>query len=98
MDPRTIGDYFLLDCAVENRTYYSWHVYVEGLPPGIHYSWRLDGPDEWRTAQYDGRWARCRRPFIFTGGELTLKDLTVEDPPIEDVIEKVFANRSAEAA
>ncbi len=31
---------------VENRTYYSWHVYVEGLRPGVHYAWRLDGPDE----------------------------------------------------
>ncbi|MGE5300898.1 MAG: glycogen debranching protein GlgX [Acidobacteriota bacterium] len=29
-----------------NRTYYSWHVCVEGLPPGIHYAWRLDGPDD----------------------------------------------------
>ena len=33
-------------CPIENRTYYSWHVYVEGLPPGIHYAWRLDGPDD----------------------------------------------------
>jgi isoamylase len=31
---------------VENRTYYSWHVYVEGLRPGIHYAWRLSGPDD----------------------------------------------------
>jgi ABC-2 type transport system ATP-binding protein len=29
--------------------------------------------------------------------ELKVEDLTVEDPPIEDVIEKVFANKSAEA-
>ena len=30
--------------------------------------------------------------------EQPVDDLTVEDPPIEDVIEKVFANKSAEAA
>lgn len=27
-----------------NRTYYAWHVYVEKLPPGIFYGWRMDGP------------------------------------------------------
>ncbi|HWX69298.1 MAG TPA: glycogen debranching protein GlgX [Steroidobacteraceae bacterium] len=26
-----------------NRTHLSWHVFVEGLAPGTHYSWRLDG-------------------------------------------------------
>ena len=28
----------------ENRTWSQWHVYVHGLPPGVLYSWRLDGP------------------------------------------------------
>lgn len=27
-----------------NRTFFSWHVLVEGLPAGVHYTWRLDGP------------------------------------------------------
>ncbi|MGR9052333.1 MAG: glycogen debranching protein GlgX [Gammaproteobacteria bacterium] len=27
-----------------NRTFYAWHVYVEKLPPGTWYAWRLDGP------------------------------------------------------
>jgi isoamylase len=42
---------------VENRTYYSWHVYVEGLPPGIHYAWRLSGPDDTSKSgfRFDGR-------------------------------------------
>lgn len=35
---------------VENRTYYSWHVYVEGLPTGTHYAWRLDGPSDTRKS------------------------------------------------
>ncbi len=28
----------------DNRTFFVWHVFVEGLVPGIHYTWRLDGP------------------------------------------------------
>jgi glycogen operon protein len=27
-----------------NRTHLSWHVFVEGLAPGTHYCWRVDGP------------------------------------------------------
>ena len=30
----------------ENRTFFFWHVFVEGLPAGIHYTWRVDGPDD----------------------------------------------------
>jgi len=29
----------------KNRTYHFWHVYVEGLKPGTHYAYRVDGPD-----------------------------------------------------
>ena len=29
-----------------NRTYLMWHVFVEGLGPGAHYSWRMDGPTD----------------------------------------------------
>jgi len=32
-----------------NRTFFSWHVRVEGLPPGTHYTWRLEGPQEAAT-------------------------------------------------
>jgi isoamylase len=32
-----------LDPAV-HRTFFSWHVHVEGLPVGTHYTWRVDGP------------------------------------------------------
>jgi glycogen operon protein len=28
----------------EHKTYFSWHVYVRGLPAGVSYTWRLDGP------------------------------------------------------
>lgn len=29
-----------------NHTFFSWHVLVVGLPPGIHYTWCLDGPHD----------------------------------------------------
>jgi isoamylase len=36
----------------ENRTYYAWHVYVYGLPPGVLYAWRLDGPGNTRETGF----------------------------------------------
>lgn len=27
-----------------NHTFFSWHVMVVDLPPGTHYTWRMDGP------------------------------------------------------
>jgi glycogen operon protein len=29
-----------------NHTKLMWHVFVEGLAPGAHYSWRMDGPTD----------------------------------------------------
>jgi len=29
-----------------NCTHLSWHVFVEGVGPGTHYSWRVDGPTD----------------------------------------------------
>lgn len=29
-----------------NRTFFSWHVYVVGLPVGTWYAWRMDGPNQ----------------------------------------------------
>jgi glycogen operon protein len=34
-----------LDPAL-NKSFFAWHVYVEALPPGTWYAWRIDGPDE----------------------------------------------------
>ncbi len=42
-ESRTPFQIITLD-PVKNRTYYSWHVFVYGLPPGVLYAWRLDGP------------------------------------------------------
>ncbi|MFH0959661.1 MAG: glycogen debranching protein GlgX [Pseudomonadota bacterium] len=46
-----------LDPSV-NRTFFFWHVYVSGLPQGIHYTWRVDGPGD--TAANGFRFDRRR--------------------------------------
>jgi isoamylase len=51
----------------ENRTFFFWHVFVEGLEPGICYAWRMDGPSDTATTgrAFDKRkllldpWARA---------------------------------------
>ncbi len=55
-----------LDAEV-NQSFYSWHVYLEGLPLGIWYAWRMDGPCDIRRTGvcFDGEkhlldpWARA---------------------------------------
>jgi isoamylase len=53
-----------------HRTFFFWHVYVEDLPPGVHYTWRVAGPgqsldaaaellDPWARAASDARWDRA---------------------------------------
>lgn len=32
--------------TVKNKTFHFWHVYVEGLKPGAHYAYRVDGPHD----------------------------------------------------
>jgi glycogen operon protein len=34
----------------ENRSFFCWHVFVEGLPAGTHYTWRVDGPQDTATS------------------------------------------------
>jgi glycogen operon protein len=41
----------MLDPVI-NRTFFFWHVYVEALPPGIHYTWRVDGPGNTRRTGF----------------------------------------------
>ena len=46
---------------VTNRTYFFWHVFVEALPAGIYYTWRVDGKelvDPWAKAVSDSVWNR----------------------------------------
>jgi len=56
----------------ENRTFLVWHVFVVGLPAGVHYTWRVDGDsdasgaarrelcDPWAHAVSDVGWDRAR--------------------------------------
>lgn len=34
-----------LDCE-HNRSFFFWHVFVENLPVGTYYTWRMDGPGD----------------------------------------------------
>jgi glycogen operon protein len=34
-----------------NKTSFFWHVYVEGLRPGVHYGYRIDGPLDLSTGR-----------------------------------------------
>jgi len=47
-----------------NRSYFFWHVFVEGLPAGTHYTWRVDEGrelvDPWARAVTDSVWTRRR--------------------------------------
>jgi glycogen operon protein len=40
-----------LDPAL-NKTYFVWYVYVNGLRPGAHYAYRVDGPQDLHGAGY----------------------------------------------
>ncbi len=44
-----------------NRSYFFWHVFVEGLPLGAYYTWRIDGKelvDPWARVVTDSNWNR----------------------------------------
>lgn len=47
-----------LDPAL-HRTFIFWHVFVEGLRPGVHYTWRVDGPSD--TAATGRKFDRSRQ-------------------------------------
>ncbi len=37
-----------------NKTFHFWHLFVEGLQPGMHYGYRVDGPNEpWNGHRFD---------------------------------------------
>ncbi|BDG01463.1 glycogen debranching enzyme [Anaeromyxobacter oryzae] len=44
-----------------NRTFFFWHVFVEGLPPGTQYTWRVDGPSD---TQETGRSFNARKELV----------------------------------
>jgi glycogen operon protein len=44
-----------------NRTFFFWHVFVEGLPPRTCYTWRTDGPSD---TQHTGRCFNPRKELL----------------------------------
>jgi isoamylase len=44
-----------------NRTFFFWHVFVEGLPPRTYYTWRADGPND---TQQTGRRFNPRKELV----------------------------------
>ena len=48
----------------ENRSFFFWHVFVEGLPARTCYSWRADGPAD---TQHTGRRFNPRRELVDLG-------------------------------
>jgi glycogen operon protein len=44
-----------------NRTFFFWHVLVEGLPPGTLYTWRMEGPND---TQQSGRAFNPRKELL----------------------------------
>jgi isoamylase len=44
-----------------NRTFFFWHVFVEGLPPRTCYTWRADGPTD---TEQTGRYFNPRKELL----------------------------------
>jgi isoamylase len=72
-----------------NRSYFFWHIFVEGLPAGTYYTWRIDGRevvDPWARTVTDIVWNRRQaisnpgdvghsmRAVITTGTEISLRE------------------------
>jgi isoamylase len=62
---------------VTNRSYFHWHVFVEGLPVGAHYTWRVDGGkelvDPWARAVTDTVWIRRSAVEGADGGHSSIR-------------------------
>jgi glycogen operon protein len=68
---QSLEPFLVLDLAADvHRTFSFWHVYVEGLAPGVRYTWRVAGPgqplesapellDPWARAVCTARWDRA---------------------------------------
>ena len=53
--PKDLDPFRVIDLdPVANKSFYLWHVYVEGLKPGTGYAYRVDGPREpWNGHRFD---------------------------------------------
>jgi len=66
-----------------NRSYFFWHVFVEGLPAGIHYTWRIDGgkelTDPWARAITDSVWNRRHAISGADSGRTSIRGVVTTD-------------------
>ena len=63
-----------------NHTFFSWHVLVVDLPPGTHYTWRMDGPYDPEGSRLALRpHHRAARPLGAGGQHLRLGSLAPPD-------------------
>ncbi len=63
----------------DNKTFYLWHVYVEGLKPGLHYAYKVEGPGD---------------PAAFARGDRYSSDKVLLDPYARGVTQNLW-NRAA---
>jgi hypothetical protein len=83
---------FCLGNVFSDVIYVPYAVSVDGQvirvhDPSVHFTFGIDAPTDQnassflRNEEYDSRWVPCRRPFILTGGELTLEMLDLRYDP-----------------
>ena len=62
-----------------NRSYFFWHVFVEGLPAGTIYTWRVDAGkelvDPWARAVTDTAWIRQQAIGCADGGHNSIRGI-----------------------
>jgi hypothetical protein len=79
--------------AFEQPVYIPYAIEADGqiikiFDPAVHVAFSADGDDDngkhpmfLPHQEYDPRWVRCRRPYVITGGELTLEMLDLDFDP-----------------
>ena len=72
--------------ARTQRTFFFWHVFVIDLPAGVHYAWRVDGPDNLHDSgfrfDYDklllDPWARGVTDSLWDRGRACIRGNNIE--------------------
>ena len=76
-----------------HQTFFSWHVYVMGLPAGTWYTWRIDGPNEaglrfdkdkqlldpWARVVSDVNWDRQKACQAGDNNDTAMRSMVVVD-------------------
>ncbi|WP_295450721.1 glycogen debranching protein GlgX [uncultured Thiodictyon sp.] len=72
-----------------NHSFFSWHLLVVDLPPGTHYTWRMDGPNDprghgWRfdpSIELLDPWARAVNPCAWDRARRAADGVRPHDSP-----------------